>query len=480
MTKPKILVVEDERVVAADIEESLQKLGYSVVGAAASGVSAIRRAVETEPDLVLMDIKLKGQMDGIDAAGEMHDRLGIPVVFLTAYADGEILGRAKKSSPSGYVLKPFDERALRSAVEIALDRHPRERKLAENERRLLSALRGFEDAVLLTESQGRVTFLNRAAERLTGWPAAKALGSLASDVLVLLDSRTGSLRPDPVGRALREGVSVGLGDEALLVSRHRAENRIEGTVTPLRDDDREVVGAAVVFHGGASAARGLAARSAGGRIEALGRLACGFAGALVELTQSIVESAEGGDTLDGEAGSLKSKARNAAQLAGRLQSIAQPRTPRPRTLPLNQVVKELGELLPHFAGQAVSVETVLRDGAGSVAADPSQLDQILLDFAMQASAQMPCGGKITVETDNVELLPEYARSHTCLAAGRYVVLSVSNAGPVMMPSGGGAKTDCPAAHEIVRDLGGDIVIRNEPGRLTTREIYLPRVEEPAA
>ncbi|MCP5118183.1 MAG: response regulator, partial [bacterium] len=248
MKKPKILVVEDEKVVATDIEESLQKLGYTVVAGAASGIGAIRKAVETDPDLVLMDIKLKGDIDGVDAAGELHDRLGIPVVFLTAYADGEILDRAKRTSPSGYVLKPFDERALRSAVEIALHQHPKEQRLVESERRLVSALRSIDEGVLMTRSDGTVTLTNRAAERLTGWKQRDAIGKRISDIFTSVDGASGSLMADPISRVIREGVSISLGEHRVLVSRHGAETWIRGNGVPLRDEDGEIVGAALVFH----------------------------------------------------------------------------------------------------------------------------------------------------------------------------------------------------------------------------------------
>ena len=291
-----ILVVEDERVVATDIEESLRGLGYAVVGAAASGVSAIRRAVETEPDLVLMDIKLKGAMDGVDAAGEVHDRLGIPVVFLTAYADEEILDRAKLTSPSGYVLKPFDERALRSAVEIALHRHPEERKLAESEHRLVTALRSFGEAVILTRDDGRITFMNRVAERLTGWKQAESVDRPVNEIFTTIHSRMGSLVKDPVARALREGTALGLGDQTTLISRQGTEAWIEGNVTPLRDEDGEIVGAALAFRGidtYKAREHTLAGRhSAAKQLETMNRVAQGVAAELAEILERVAGSVE--------------------------------------------------------------------------------------------------------------------------------------------------------------------------------------------
>lgn len=123
MSLPRILVVEDEAIIAQDIEKTLHVLGYSVPAVVASGEAAIEKAEGLHPDLVLMDIRLKGPIDGVRAASEIGGRLGIPIVYLTAHADGSTLRRAKTTQPFGYVVKPFDERDLHAAVELALYRH---------------------------------------------------------------------------------------------------------------------------------------------------------------------------------------------------------------------------------------------------------------------------------------------------------------------------------------------------------------------
>lgn len=120
MGNPKILVVEDENSVALDIKNRLTKLGYSVTGMASTGESAIKKAEENKPNLVLVDIVLKGEIDGIEAARYIHDNLDIPIVYLTAYADDDLIERAKHTEPYGYILKPFQNKDLRSNIEIAL------------------------------------------------------------------------------------------------------------------------------------------------------------------------------------------------------------------------------------------------------------------------------------------------------------------------------------------------------------------------
>ncbi len=123
MTQATILVVEDEGIVAQEIKSRLEKTGYTVCAVAHEGKTAIAHAEALQPDLVLMDIRLKGEMDGIEAAGMIRDRFSIPVVYLTAYTDPATLERAKTMEPFGYVVKPFETRSLMVSIEIALHRH---------------------------------------------------------------------------------------------------------------------------------------------------------------------------------------------------------------------------------------------------------------------------------------------------------------------------------------------------------------------
>jgi CheY-like chemotaxis protein len=119
MSKAQILVVEDERIVAEDIQKSLKNLGYAVSAVVSSGEEATKKAEEYNPDLVLMDIVLEGEMNGIEAANEIRSRLNIPIVYLTAYADEKTLERAKITEPFGYIIKPFEDRELITSVEMA-------------------------------------------------------------------------------------------------------------------------------------------------------------------------------------------------------------------------------------------------------------------------------------------------------------------------------------------------------------------------
>jgi len=484
MKNAKILVVEDEKVVAADIEESLRKLGYTVIGAAASGVGAIRKAVETAPDLVLMDIKLKGGMDGVDAAGELHSRLGIPVVFLTAYADGEILERAKRSSPSGYVLKPFDERALRSAVEIALHRFPQERRLAESEGRLVSAIRSIDEGVIMTGRDGHITLLNRAAEKLTGWKQSEATGKASHEVFTTVNGITGSLMPDPVARVIRDGVGVGLAGNRVLVSRHGSETWIRGSTSPLHDSDGDLVGVAVIFRRADSVVSGEtpATTSCGvSRFETLGRLTGGVSqemrksldvvvNAVARLLQEEAEKENPSPKIQ----RLADEAERAARLAEKISVFTQDRVARPQAFALNTIVRDMEPLLECLVGESVELKLQLSPLTGRIVAAPGQVEEILLGLAETARHSMPEGGKITVETCDIEILGEYARAYLRLEPGEYAVLSVSHTGDGGPTNRQELEQASQYACETITAVGGDVRVQTEPGCLTTFEVYLPR------
>ena len=176
MTLVKILVVEDEAIVALDLRKRLSSLGYEVIDVTAQGEKAVEIARKHRPALTLMDIRLRGEMDGIQAAEIIRNELGLPVVYLTAHADEATVDRALRTEPFGYILKPFDERELRTVIEMALYKHNAERKLRESERRYATTLASIGDGVIATDKNGIVTFLNKVAEKLTGWLKVDAQG----------------------------------------------------------------------------------------------------------------------------------------------------------------------------------------------------------------------------------------------------------------------------------------------------------------
>jgi two-component system, cell cycle sensor histidine kinase and response regulator CckA len=191
--KKQILVVEDEGLIAADLQWRLELLGYSAPAVAHSGEEALTHARAIPFDLVLMDIRLKGPMDGIAAADRLKTELELPVVYITAHADQETLERAKLTEPLGYVIKPFADASLRSAVQIALYKSEMERHLRTSEAWLAATIGSVEDGIVACDISGDIVFLNPVAEQLTGWQTASAKGKPLMNVLHLLED--GSQQP---------------------------------------------------------------------------------------------------------------------------------------------------------------------------------------------------------------------------------------------------------------------------------------------
>jgi CheY-like chemotaxis protein len=158
MPDAQILVVEDEYIIAKDIENTLTNLGYSVPAIASSGKEAIQKVSKFQPDLILMDIVLKGSMDGVETADQIRSKFDIPVVYLTAYADDATLQRAKITEPYGYLIKPFQERELYSTIEMALYKQAMEKAIKEKERWLATTLSSLGEAVIATDEKGIITY----------------------------------------------------------------------------------------------------------------------------------------------------------------------------------------------------------------------------------------------------------------------------------------------------------------------------------
>ncbi|MCP4716605.1 MAG: PAS domain S-box protein, partial [Deltaproteobacteria bacterium] len=247
VAQAQIMVVEDELILAEDIRSNLTALGYSVPDAAVSGEEAIHQADEIRPDLVLMDIKLQGKMDGIEAAEQIRVRFDIPVIYLTAFSDAATLQRAKITEPFGYIIKPAETRELHATIEMALYRRRLESKLKESEHWLDTTLRSIGDGVIATDDVGRVVFMNPVAEELTGWKQAEAAGRDLAEVFRIVNETTGETVENPATRVLQEGVAAGLANHTLLISKDGAKIPIDDSGAPIRADDGTISGVVLTF-----------------------------------------------------------------------------------------------------------------------------------------------------------------------------------------------------------------------------------------
>ncbi|HUL61475.1 MAG TPA: PAS domain S-box protein, partial [Methanocella sp.] len=249
MTNEKILIVEDEGIVAEDLGERLKSLRYTVVGIADTGDKAIAMAGDLRPDLVLMDIRLKGKIDGIEAGRAIADSFAIPFIFLTAHSDEPTLQNAKLARPAGYLLKPVDNNAqIRSAIEVGLYRAAREKKLKQNEQWLNTVLRSMENGVVATDRSGQIVFMNPAACLLAGTSAQQAAGKPIDQVLEIKDINTGKTIPGLFARVLADEAYRTNKGSAILRSRDGYEVPVDFVASPNKDERGQRSGIMVVFN----------------------------------------------------------------------------------------------------------------------------------------------------------------------------------------------------------------------------------------
>jgi len=256
MEPANILIVEDEPVVAKDIQLSLQRLGYHVPATATSGEEAIRKAVEIHPDLILMDIVLKGEMDGVETALQIQRKQEVPVIYLTAYADHETLERAKVTFPAGYMLKPYQANELRTTIELALHRSQHDRHIRERLQWIATTVRGIRDGIVTTDRGGQVTYMNPAAEDVTGWSLEEAAGVSVAALLGIQAAEAGQPSEHPVQQAMTQVCVVTI-DDATLLSRQGGRRTIRGSVAPVVDDGGAVLGTVLLFHEVSPSGQGL-------------------------------------------------------------------------------------------------------------------------------------------------------------------------------------------------------------------------------
>lgn len=247
MTQANIVIVEDEPIVAMDIKRCLKQLGYQVAGVAANSEDAVQQIVDNRPDLVLMDIRLKGDIDGIETAWRIRQRVNVPIVYLTAHSDPETLERAKFTEPYGYILKPYEDRDLHTTIEMAIHRFHKVTEIVDNERSLQMILRSIGDAVIATDSYGYVTYMNAVAEVVTGLRRSDAVGRKMCDMLAFNDEGGRIAANHVIEQVLRDGTVASLGRNNFVTDSRSDSDQDDSTVRPLRDGDGYINGAVLII-----------------------------------------------------------------------------------------------------------------------------------------------------------------------------------------------------------------------------------------
>jgi two-component system cell cycle sensor histidine kinase/response regulator CckA len=494
-TATRILLVEDEAIIALDLRQRLQGLGYIVTGIAATGAEALDLAEKTSPTLVFMDITIQGPMDGIDTAKALSLRMDVPIVFLTAHADTGTILRAKAARPYGYLVKPFEERELATTIETATYRHK-----TEAEARLLQQAIGSANVGIVVANTHEpllpITMCNAAFERMSGYSSEEALGRSAW----FLEGRETDANSSAIIRtALQEQRECQV---SLLVYRKDGSTFWDDlALSPVRNLVGDVTHF-LFFHGDGSARKHAeTALFQSQKVEAIGQLAGGVAhdfNNILAVISGYCEMAQRQIGADHPAHArldqiMKASTR-AVSLTRQLLAFSRKQVLQPRPLDLNAIVADTHKMLGRLIGENIEVVLKPTPGLGTVNADPGQVEQIVLNLAINARDAMPRGGTLTFETRNVDVDPDDAAAASTLP-GRYVMLVVSDTGIGMTPDvqakvfdpffttkpeGEGTGLGLSTVYGIVKQSGGFVWVKSEPGQGATFNVYLPRVDRPNA
>ncbi len=493
MTTSEILIVEDEFVVAAHIEACLTSLGYTVVDIADERDQAIALAQELRPDLVLMDIHLaSGPMTGIEAAAEITGRFGIPIIYLTAHSDPYTLERAKKTEPHGYLLKPFAERELFSAIETALFKANLERRLHERTEWLTTALRSIGEGVIATDERGLVKMINRVAEELLGVPQDAAIGRPLDQLLRAV--RAGDRAPlrGLAERVLATEAPASFPRECLLRV-PGAERQIAARGAPIHDTRGRVSGVVVVFRDVTAERRAEAQLQMVERLKSVGVLAGGIAHDFNNMLSGIMMHASLGRLRahDRKAAAaifekIEESCDRARRLTRQLLTFSSGGAPVRQSSSLEPIARSSAEFA--LRGRSARLLVCADPGLWPAKVDAGQIGQVITNLVLNADAAMPGGGEVRVSLSN-----HTSAADDELSAGRYVVIAVSDSGvgipedaigrvfePYFTTRESGQGLGLASSYSIVRAHAGALRVESTQGVGSTFRVFLPAsVDAPA-
>jgi len=496
----RVLVAEDEVLVAKDIENHLTRLGYDVVAIARSGAEALQQASDTSPDLLLMDVKLRGDMDGIDAAEKIQAQFDVPVVYLTAFADENTLRRAKATGPFGYILKPFDVKDLRITIEMALYKHQMEKRLRESEERLRMLIENAEDVITLRDIEGHYLYFNSPSRY--GIEPASILGKTPHDFLEQEDA-------DRLTQQLQAVVASGKSLDVENRLQWRAEVLwFSERIYPVRDNSGAIIGVASI---GTNITKRKRTEEKLGRmteqmqhmqkLESLGVLAGGIAHEFNNLLMTMLGNLElmlfdmpPNDPACEYLKEIENAAHRAAGLSrqmltysGRGSIVAEPTA-------VSDLIDGMMPLLEAAISRKITLRRLLAPDLPLVKADPSQLRQIVINLITNAAEAIGKEtGVVSVTTGVTEVTPERlanAYVDDKLRPGPYVFIDVTDSGcgldehtlskifdPFFTTNFTGRGLGLPTTLGIVRGHKGAIEVQGRPGQGASFTVLLPALAE---
>lgn len=495
MDKARIVVVEDERIVALHLQQQLRKLGYEVAGTAASGEKALRQITQLRPDLVLMDINIEGDIDGVDTAARIPTNLNIPVVYLTAHAEPSTLKRAQATRPYAYLLKPFSDRELEATLQMSLERWRSEAALRQSEQRFRHVVEASSDWFWEVDPDLRYRHVWAHGDD----PDDRAKGLAGS----ALFERADPTYESPGWRTLPDDLRERRPFRDVVyreVESDRSRRFVKSSGIPYFEIDGSFQGYRGASADITSAVTAEEQLHRAQKMEAIGNLTGGMAHDFNNLLGVIIGNLDllrdqiTADTLSSELlGEALDAALRGADLTNRLLAFARRQPLQPQLIDINALVANTLKLLTRVLGEHIEISLEAPADLWPVLADPAQLEAALTNLAANARDAMPRGGKLKFSTSNCRLDEDYASIYADVVPGDYVMVAVSDTGTGIPPSllgrifepffttkeaGKGSGLGLSMVFGFVKQSGGHVAVYSEEGIGTIFRLYLPRAHRP--
>lgn len=495
MSVNRILVLEGNACIATDIQQRLERLGYSACEVVHSHEALLARVETYSPDLVIMSMSEHTDQARHESTRRLFEHLQIPILYSTMHVDPIALQSLTHKEPFCYVRTPLDDQDLHRTITMALYRHHTEITLRKMERWLAATLNSVGDAVLATDIEGCVTYLNHSAELLTGWTLIEATSRPVSEIFKMLRGDGHTPVENPVSKVLQEGVILELAKGTLLQRKDGTTLPIDDSAAPIRDEEDHIIGVVIVFRDVSAHRRFELQLREAQKLDSIGQLAGGIAHDFNNLLTVINGSCSmllkhmaSDDPHKAKVEMIKEAGDRAAVLTHQLLAFGRRQVLVPKILNLNDVVARMGRLLGELIGEDIKLLTVLEHTAVYVKIDSGQIEQVIMNLAVNSRDAMPRGGTLTITTKNIEI-PEAHADHDGIDRPS-VMLAVSDSGEGMEAEtqshiydpffttktlGKGTGLGLSMIHGIVMQSGGRIMCSSEIGKGTTFRIYFPRV-----
>ena len=490
-----VLVVEDEGLIAMDLQRRLESLGYIVPACATTADDAVRLAALHIPDLILMDIHLKGEKDGIDAAGEIRKKCDVPIIFVTAHTDPNTLSRAKTTEPLGYIVKPFTSTDIRIQIEIALHKYQVDHRLRRSEGSYSSTFRNMGEAVMTTGVDGTVEFMNATAERLTGWSQQQASGGHFGKILPLEQAGM-TMTGDLIRLATLSEGPLSVGPDLVLVSRDGQRHEVEVEISSAAPVAGQIAIVVFTFRDIMQRKWDDNQQSEKQAIRSVERLAKITTRALNNLLTSILGHGElllhasglSAEHLD-IASEIYTGALKLSEVVGHLSAISRTEVVTVRDININEIIQQFIEVVPNSLPGVIVVKTELHPEVHKISANSDQLRQVLFALLSNAQDAIPGVGKIVISTQNSVMdapgrLKESRRMVTVKVRDTGEGMDRETRERIFEPffttkrdTGAHPGLGLCLAQGIIRDYNGFVDVKSGPGLGTEVTFGLPAIEE---